>query len=355
MAGFSLGWGSGRGSGSNNQQQSPPSNEIPPESLFLYRNDEISNNNNKGFELWQLHHHHHHHHHHQRLQENIYSSCLAVGPSSISESDELSWRGNAVSVPAPAPAPAAGGGGGGIVSESRTTMRQGVVGGGMSCQDCGNQAKKDCIHMRCRTCCKSRGFQCPTHVKSTWVPASRRRERQQQLAPIHQQQHQQEHQHQHHHHHHHHHQQAQLRGENPKRQREHPSLACTRLPTTTSGMEVGNFPAEVNSPAVFRCVRVSSIDDADDQYAYQTAVNIAGHVFKGVLYDQGPDVHYGPGESSSGGGGGGGAPPRNLITAAATTTAATTRSAAAMLDPSSLYPTPLNAFMAGTQFFPPPR
>ena len=47
-----------------------------------------------------------------------------------------------------------------------------------TCQDCGNQAKKDCTHRRCRTCCKSRGFDCATHVKSTWVPAARRRERQ---------------------------------------------------------------------------------------------------------------------------------------------------------------------------------
>lgn len=54
--------------------------------------------------------------------------------------------------------------------------------GGVSCRDCGNQAKKDCAHLRCRTCCKSRGFDCPTHVKSTWVPAAKRRERQQQVA-----------------------------------------------------------------------------------------------------------------------------------------------------------------------------
>lgn len=54
--------------------------------------------------------------------------------------------------------------------------------GGVSCRDCGNQAKKDCVHLRCRTCCKSRGFDCSTHVKSTWVPAAKRRERQQQLA-----------------------------------------------------------------------------------------------------------------------------------------------------------------------------
>ncbi|KAK8626784.1 hypothetical protein V6N13_134416 [Hibiscus sabdariffa] len=65
-------------------------------------------------------------------------------------------------------------------------------------------------------------------------------------------------------------------------------------------LEVGTFPAEVTSPATFRCIRVSSVEDADDQYAYRTAVNIGGHVFKGILYDQGPDQgHYSIGECSS--------------------------------------------------------
>lgn len=51
-------------------------------------------------------------------------------------------------------------------------------GSGMrACRDCGNRAKKDCSHRRCRTCCKSRGYDCSTHVRSTWVPASRRRDR----------------------------------------------------------------------------------------------------------------------------------------------------------------------------------
>lgn len=45
------------------------------------------------------------------------------------------------------------------------------------CRDCGNKAKKDCTYRRCRTCCKSRGYGCATHVRSTWVPAARRRER----------------------------------------------------------------------------------------------------------------------------------------------------------------------------------
>ncbi|KAJ6995619.1 hypothetical protein NC653_012459 [Populus alba x Populus x berolinensis] len=62
----------------------------------------------------------------------------------------------------------------------------------MNCQDCGNQAKKDCPHLRCRTCCKSRGFPCSTHVKSTWVSAAKRRERQQQLAALQQHNQQQE-------------------------------------------------------------------------------------------------------------------------------------------------------------------
>lgn len=51
----------------------------------------------------------------------------------------------------------------------------------MRCQDCGNQAKKDCSYMRCRSCCRSRGFQCQTHVKSTWLSVSTKRARQQQL------------------------------------------------------------------------------------------------------------------------------------------------------------------------------
>jgi LRP1 type putative zinc finger protein len=55
--------------------------------------------------------------------------------------------------------------------------RGGSGSGGATCQDCGNQAKKGCAHSRCRTCCNSRGFECDTHVKSTWVPAARRWER----------------------------------------------------------------------------------------------------------------------------------------------------------------------------------
>ncbi|KAL5849899.1 hypothetical protein ACOSQ4_007912 [Xanthoceras sorbifolium] len=101
---------------------------------------------------------------------------------------------------------------------------RGEGGRGISCQDCGNEAKKDCSHMRCRTCCKSQGFDCPTHVKSTWVPASKRCEQQQQLAALQQQQ-----------------QQLQLQlggGDNkPKRPRElnrTSPLGFTRIPTDAS-------------------------------------------------------------------------------------------------------------------------
>lgn len=127
---------------------------------------------------------------------------------------------------------------------------------------------------------------------------------------------------------------------------------------------MGNFPSEVSAEAVFRCVRVSAVDDAEDQFAYQTAVNISGHVFKGILYDQGTEGQYMPGETSSGGGSvsAGTAHHLNLITgtsaAAATATSAPNTSSAAaatsFLDPSLYQPT-INSFLAGTQFFPPPR
>ncbi|XP_022949893.1 protein SHI RELATED SEQUENCE 1-like [Cucurbita moschata] len=318
---FSLG-GGGREEHQDHQdhQEHQQNNDTNPETLFWYKGN---------VELWQQQHHHHQHPQQeqplfQTQSRTPYSAALPVRTS-----DESSSR-----------------------SGNFMMIGSGSGGGGISCQDCGNQAKKDCVHMRCRTCCKSRGFHCETHVKSTWVPAAKRRERQEKLAAL-QTQHQ-----------------LHLHGDNnPKRHRDYnptssSSLACTLIPNNTSGLEIGNFPAELNSPAVFRCVRVSSTDESDDQYAYQTAVNIGGHVFKGILYDQGPETNYiPPAETSSGGGGGGGGgsssgvQPLNFITGATDATTASGGSSAALplLDPSSLYSTPLNSFMAGTQFFLPPR
>ncbi|KAF7809693.1 protein SHI RELATED SEQUENCE 1-like isoform X1 [Senna tora] len=178
--------------------------------------------------------------------------------------------------------------------------------GGISCQDCGNQAKKDCPHMRCRTCCKSRGFHCQTHIKSTWVPApNKRRESHQQLLHP------------------------------PKRPRDLSHHTHTHT-SPGSGLEHEDFPAVVNSHAEFKCVRVSSVDDADEQYAYQTAVNIGGHVFRGILYDHGP--HYGGDVAGSGA----------SVLPTTTTTAGMVSSSS--VDPSSLYDQPpLNtSFMPGS-------
>ncbi|KAK4346892.1 hypothetical protein RND71_033231 [Anisodus tanguticus] len=343
MAGF-FSLGGGAGSSSQDQQahqettNNPPTEISPENNWFLYRNDpQELPTTYRGFELWQT-------SNSQQPQirhpinplQDLYPTAavgLGVGPS----------RSGGFTVARPDHDVSSGGSG-------LVMMRSG--GGGISCQDCGNQAKKDCQHMRCRTCCKSRGLQCLTHVRSTWVPAAKRRERQQQLPTLQQQQEQQQ-------------QTLQLHGDNTKRQREDPStssLVCTRiLPSSTSGLEVENFPAKVSSDAVFHCVRISSVDDTEDQFAYQTAVNIGGHVFKGIVYDQGPENQYmAAGESSSAGGSA--SHQHNLIGAAGTATSAATSGGGAAaapeaspyLDP-SLYPAPLNTFMAGTQFFPPPR
>ncbi|KAL0325788.1 UNVERIFIED_CONTAM: protein SHI RELATED SEQUENCE 5 [Sesamum radiatum] len=323
---FSLG-----GKDQDQDQQTDTNN-----SLFLFKNEEIYN---KGFELWQqyyqLHQQRLHSHQHQTQQHlSIQDVDFSVGPSSSTrrnnniinslgdESSNYSYRSAA----------------------GFRVMRQGRGGNeGMNCQDCGNQAKKDCQHLRCRTCCKSRGFQCQTQTSaaSSSLPegikilsVSERILAVVVRAPL---------------------LLALLR------------VACHDVSKTDADkvqrrFELGHFPPEVNSPAVFRCVRVSAVNDAEEHLAYQTAVNIGGHVFKGILYDQGPETRYPPGgggESSSGGGGGGSQQqPLDFIAAAAGTssaaTATTTNPNITMLDP-SLYPTPLSAFMAGTQFFPPPR
>ncbi|KAG9139637.1 hypothetical protein Leryth_018267 [Lithospermum erythrorhizon] len=318
-----------------NNNNNPQNDQISPESWFLYRNDDVQY---KGFELWQP-------------QQDQHHLSLQTRPNTGNTTPSLQDL--------YASAGGLGVGIGGSISDDSTrsafmVMNRGGSsgsGGGISCQDCGNQAKKDCSHMRCRTCCKSRGFQCQTHVKSTWVPAAKRRERQEQLASLQQQsgsssqeQKQQGQQNQ----------EDLLHKVTSKRLRENPtassSLACALLPTNTSGMEVGNFPAEVNSDAVFRCVRVSSIDDAEDQYAYQTAVNIGGHVFKGILYDQGLENQYMAGDNTSSNGGSSNASHQklNLITGTAAATATSGGVSGAVppfLDPSSLYHAPLNSYI----------
>ena len=63
-----------------------------------------------------------------------------------------------------------------VVQSENAVDDGGGDGGTRPCIDCGNRAKKDCGFQRCRTCCRSHAFPCSTHVRSTWVPVSRRRE-----------------------------------------------------------------------------------------------------------------------------------------------------------------------------------
>ncbi|CAA6663537.1 unnamed protein product [Spirodela intermedia] len=138
------------------------------------------------------------------------------------------------------------------------------------CKDCGNQAKKDCIHQRCRTCCKSRGFDCATHVRSSWVPAARRRERQISGAanPV---------------------EGGGDGGAGTKKPRLFPSdvQASNASAAPTHWRVRENLTGQLRAPAVFKCLRMTSVEDGEDELAYQAEVRIGGHVFKGFLYDQG--------------------------------------------------------------------
>lgn len=172
MSGFFYLGGGGRSGGSVAAANSSKEEEDHPdkqESNYLYSSSsnravvqEGIYSNNRGFEIWPA--QYYQQEEHNNNNDNNYATTFSLGRNFVNfSSDESSSR-------------SAG---------AFTIMKQqGVI----NCQDCGNQAKKDCTHLRCRTCCKSRGFHCQTHVKSTWVPAAKRRERQQQLAGLNQRQ-----------------------------------------------------------------------------------------------------------------------------------------------------------------------
>ncbi|XP_061369134.1 protein LATERAL ROOT PRIMORDIUM 1-like [Gastrolobium bilobum] len=221
-------------------------------------------------------------------------------------------------------------------------VRSGSGGGGITtCQDCGNQAKKGCSHRRCRTCCKSRGFDCPTHVKSTWVPVARRRERQLMAEAT----------------------TAAAAGSSGSTSgTKKPRLIASNT-TTTSHTSTSNntpprsfdtssshqdasfkesLPGQVRAPAVFNCVRVTAVDDGEDEYAYQATVKIGGHVFKGFLYDQGVqdrDAYPNLSELHLGGGGNVGSG-RNGIS-----------SSSPMIDPSDVYAASGGGLLGGSSTF----
>ncbi|CAN4116774.1 unnamed protein product [Withania somnifera] len=303
MAGFfSLGGGGGREETSSQEYYRHHQENTSTHNWFLYKNNHDQElPTYKSFELWQQ---QQQSHKDEQTYQIINPFGLDIGHSDDHGPNNSRSAANFIM----------------MRSNSSSTI---------SCQDCGNQAKKDCQHIRCRTCCKSRGFQCQTHVKSTWVPAAKRRERQQQLASLHQQE------------------------ENkPKRQKNNP----------ITGLELGKFPSKVNSTALFQRVRMSSIEEAEDQIAYQAAVNINGHIFKGILYYQGDDHEYN--YSSSGGDLAPHQHNPNIGTICTATSPANDVAAGgggvdsvaegSHFLKTSLYSTPLtNTFMTnGTQFFP---
>ncbi|KAL7084633.1 hypothetical protein ACP275_14G233800 [Erythranthe tilingii] len=246
-----------------------------------------------GMQLWQ---------HHQHQAQN--SSAYLLKPMSLEHTNLLETGCN-------------NNNNNGGIGGSSSSM------GTATCQDCGNQAKKDCPHRRCRTCCKSRGYDCSTHVKSTWVPAARRRERQlisgdPAAAGSSQSTNSGT-------------KKPRLGGASQTTTASHTSTSNNTPPRsfdTTSSHQDGSYkeslPGQVRAPAVFKCVRVTALDDGEDEYAYQAVVRIGGHVFKGFLYDQGVDgrdglpnlseLHLGGGGRGGSAGGNGG---RNNVTAAA--------------------------------------
>ncbi|KAK1433311.1 hypothetical protein QVD17_10221 [Tagetes erecta] len=303
----------------------PTSNPTDSTSWLLYATGTTTRpaTTTKDFELWQQPPHAH------NLLAGAAASITCGGGGNdgrlINFSDDSTWGSSAGFV---------------MMGHGVTTA---ASGGGVSCQDCGNQAKKDCPHMRCRTCCKSRGFQCQTHVKSTWVPAAKRRERQQFLSSSAAVQQDQNHR-----------RRVVQNSKRPRSVQDHDdnnnlinTVTTAAVAYNSTGFEVGNFPSELTTPANFRCVRVSSIDESDDQFAYQGAVNIGGHLFKGILYDQGPESQYIGGETSSGGSAG--IPQLNLTT---TTTSPGNSTAAANFIGHSLYPSiGGNDYLTSTPFF----
>ncbi|CAH2064147.1 unnamed protein product, partial [Thlaspi arvense] len=137
------------------------------------------------------------------------------------------------------------------------------------CRDCGNRAKKECLFEMCRTCCKSRGYHCATHVKSTWVPSSHHRSSSSSSSD----------------------RRKKLKIDSSS-DKPNPSNVSI-VPTATSRQETSfkeRLPGKIEAPAVFRRTRVTAISDNEQaEIGYQATVTISGHVFKGFLHYHGVD------------------------------------------------------------------
>ena len=117
------------------------------------------------------------------------------------------------------------------------------------------------------------------------------------------------------------------------------------------------LPGQIRAPAVFKCVRVTSVDDGQDEYAYQAVVKIGGHVFKGFLYDQGHenrDVYPNLSELHLGGGGGGGNNGNGGSGSGGSGAGGGGRngvsSSSPMLDPSDVYAASGGGFLGGSAY-----
>ncbi|CAM0952605.1 unnamed protein product [Alopecurus aequalis] len=315
MAGFPLGGG---GSSRDSPASPPPGVHPSDASTFLYATRA------GGFQLWGQ---------PQDQQQQLTHPFYASNLIRFAPDDLPSAAAQALAGASPS-------------SSRGARAAAGLVGGGTSCQDCGNQAKKDCTHQRCRTCCKSRGFACATHVKSTWVPASKRRERQQQLTALAASA------------------VASAGGAGPSRDLTKRPRARITNTTTSSGDQqmvtvAERFPREVSSEAVFRCVRLGPVDQAEAELAYQTTVSIGGHVFKGILHDIGPTNAQLQAAGAAGGGSSGdyqfrltgdASPPSSGADAGGGGGNNVVVSSAVVMDP---YPTPglYSSFPSTTPFF----
>ncbi|XP_030490760.1 protein SHI RELATED SEQUENCE 6 [Cannabis sativa] len=153
-----------------------------------------------------------------------------------------------------------------------------------ACSDCGNRAKKECRFKRCRTCCRARAFPCSTHVRSTWVPVACRRKRRHDPSSS----------------------SSSIssfsHSKRPTLYDSHTTTSISNTLTTFTNQDATlkqSLPSKVHAPAIFRCHRVTAISDGEVEVAYQVAVRICGHVFKGFLYDQGVDEKNGDYSTSS--------------------------------------------------------
>lgn len=107
----------------------------------------------------------------------------------------------------------------------------------------------------------------------------------------------------------------------------------------------------MRAQALFKCVRVTGVEDGEnDMFAYQATVKIGGHIFKGVLYDQGLDlaqqqaVTSNPSDLQLGAGGGGGGAGGGGVRGSGSGSALP--SSSPLLDPSGMY-APGNPLLGG--------